>query len=282
MIAIRTVLSPVDFSPATARQVDVAAGLCQKFKARLVLHHNLSAVAVGAGVGWMYAADHPPMSEETVQQHLDQLAESRTEIETETTITQGPSSVAVLAVSEAVSADLIVLSTHNMPPEDHASVTELVLGSGDRSVLALHDSTVDEHSLRFDPSSDRRQVTLVPTDLTRDSRAAVDFAFELSRTLPLEIHLLHLVGHRHSVIDAEHELRALVPADCATYTSVHARPGDAVEGILQSARDLSAVCVIMGEHTREPLRRWFSRDTSRAVLHKVPCPVWYVPRPRAV
>ena len=167
-----------------------------------------------------------------------------------------------------------------MPPEDHASVTELVLGSGDRSVLALHDSTVDEHSLRFDPSSDRRQVTLVPTDLTRDSRAAVDFAFELSRTLPLEIHLLHLVGHRHSVIDAEHELRALVPADCATYTSVHARPGDAVEGILQSARDLSAVCVIMGEHTREPLRLGGSAAIRRAPYFKVPCPVW-TSRPRA-
>jgi nucleotide-binding universal stress UspA family protein len=186
----------------------------------------------------------------------------------------------VLAVSEAVAADLIVLSTHNIPPEDHASVTELVLESGERSVLALHDSIVDEHAFRFDPSSDLRQPTLVPTDLTRDSRAAVDFAFELARTLPLEIHLLHLVGHHHSVIDSEHQLRALVPADCATYTSVHVHSGDAVEGILQSAKDLSAVCVIMGEHTREPLRRWFSRDTSRAVLHKAPCPVWYVPRVR--
>src|SRR5262245_36178038 len=220
MITIRTVLSPVDFSPATARQVDVAAGLCEKFKARLIIHHNRSAVALGAGVGWMYAADHPPTSEETVQRHLHELAESCTAIETETRITQGPSSVAVLAVSEEVAADLIVLSTHNLPPEDHASVTELVLRSGQRSVLALHDSTVDEHSIRFDPSSDRNQVALVPTDLTRDSRAAVDFAFDLSRRLPLEIHLLHLVGHRHSIIEAEHELRTLVPADCAAHTSV--------------------------------------------------------------
>jgi nucleotide-binding universal stress UspA family protein len=281
MIAIRTILSPVNFSPATARQVGVAAGLCEKFNARLVLHHNLSAVAIGAGVGWMWAADHPAMSEETVQRRLYELAQSCTEIETETRITQGPSSVAVLAVSEAVGADLIVLSTHNTSPEDHASVAEVVLESGERSVLALHDSTDDERVFHFDPSSERRQVTLVPTDLTRDSRIAVDFAFELARTLPLEIHLLHLVSHRHSVIDAERQLRALVPADSSTYSSVHARPGDAVEGILQSAKDLSAACVIMGEHTREPLRRWLSRDTSQAVLHKAPCPVWYVPRPRA-
>jgi len=26
-----------------------------------------------------------------------------------------------------------------------------------------------------------------------------------------------------------------------------------------------------------PLRRWFSRDTARAILHQARCPVWYVP-----
>jgi hypothetical protein len=37
MIAIRTILCPVDFSPATPRQVDLAANLCLAFNARLVL-----------------------------------------------------------------------------------------------------------------------------------------------------------------------------------------------------------------------------------------------------
>jgi hypothetical protein len=35
------------------------------------------------------------------------------------------------------------------------------------------------------------------------------------------------------------------------------------------------------EHHRESLRRWFSKDVSRAVLYKAPCPVWYVPGQRA-
>jgi len=25
------------------------------------------------------------------------------------------------------------------------------------------------------------------------------------------------------------------------------------------------------------LRRWFSRDTSKAVMHRAHCPIWYVP-----
>ena len=41
MLSIRTVLCPVDFSPVTARQVDVAADLARAFGARFVLHHNM-------------------------------------------------------------------------------------------------------------------------------------------------------------------------------------------------------------------------------------------------
>jgi nucleotide-binding universal stress UspA family protein len=287
MIAIRTVLCPLDFSPATARQLDLAGALCRAFKARLVLHHNLNALSIGAGVGWMWTADHPPLSEESARQRLTGLAELQTGLNVAVSVTRGPASASVLAVSEAVAADVVVLSAHHTAAEAHESVTELVLGSGERSVLILHDTGEDRQALNIQPSGDARQVTLVPTDLTTESRAAVDFAFELSRTLPLEIHLLHLTGRRllikegHAVADAERHLKALIPSDCSDRASVHVSVGDPVEGILHWANDLSAACVVMGEHTREPLRRWFSKDTSRAVLYKAPCPVWYVPGQRA-
>jgi nucleotide-binding universal stress UspA family protein len=286
MIAIRTVLCPVDFSPATERQLKLAADLCRAFNARLVLHHNRDAMAIGAAVGWMYAADHPALSEESAQDRLRILADAQTGIDVEVHVTRGPKSASVLAVSELVGADVVVLSAHNMPAEEHASVTELVLGSGERSILTLHDNDADRHALAVQPSGETRQVTLVPTDLTAESRAAVEFAFDLSRTLPLETHLLHLIGHRfrarneeQAVTMAERQLKALIPAECADTTSVHVSIGDPVEGIVHWATDLSAACVVMGEHTRAPLRRWFSKDTSRAVLYKAPCPVWYVPAP---
>jgi nucleotide-binding universal stress UspA family protein len=288
MIAIRTILCPVDFSPATARQLELASALCRAFNARLILHHNLNAMSIGAAVGWMYAAGHPSLSEESAQERLASLAESQTSVDVETHVTRGPVSASVLAISEVVGADVVVLSAHHTPTEEHASVTELVLASGERSVLTVHDNAADRHALTIQPTADTRQVTLVPTDLTAESRSAVDFAFELSRKLPLDVHLLHLTARRlragnqeHAVADAERYLKALIPPDCTERSSVHVSVGDPVEGILHWASDLSAACVVMGEHTRMPLRRWFSKDTSRAVLYKAPCPVWYVPGQRA-
>ena len=287
-MTIRTILCPVDFSQATARQLHLASDLCRTFNARLILHHNLNAMSSAAAVGWMWAADHPTLSEETAQERLASLAESQTGVDVEITVTRGSSSASVLAVSEAVAADVVVLSAHSTRAEEHASVTELVLGSSERSVLTLHDNGADRHALTIQSAADARQVTLVPTALTAQSRAAVDFAFELSRTLPLEIHLLHLIAHRfrtgdreQALADAERHLKALIPQDCTRWASVHASTGDPVEGIVHWASDLAAACVVMGEHTRQPVRRWFSKDTSRAVLHQAPCPVWYVPGQRA-
>ena len=51
MLSIRTVLCSVDFSTATARQVDLAIEICQAFGARLILHHNHIELSVGSGVG---------------------------------------------------------------------------------------------------------------------------------------------------------------------------------------------------------------------------------------
>src|SRR5262245_39834309 len=288
MIAIRNVLCPVDFSPATARQLDLATDLCRAFKARLILHHNLTAMPVGAAVGWMWAADHPPQSEETARQRLASLAEARTGVDVSVSLTRGPASELVLAVSQAVDADVVVLSAHHTRSEEHESLTELVLGSGERSVLTVHDNGADRHVLNVKPTDGARQVTLVPTALTAESRAAVDFAFELSRALPLQIHLLHLIGRRrgtrnegHAVNDVERHLQTLIPPDCAKWASVHAGIGDPADGILRWAGALSAACVVMGEHHQESVRRWFSKDISRAVLYKAPCPVWYVPGQRA-
>lgn len=290
MREIRTVLCPVDFSAATPRQVGLAGDLCRLFGAQLVLHHNIAALAPGAGVGWMWAANHPPESEEAVRLRLlDLTRDAVPGLDVKTSITRGPTTSAVQAVCEASDAELVVLNTHGEADGSHASVTEEVLSSGRQSVLVLHEAGIERRAFGFDLSAGHRQVTIVPTDFTPGSRAAVDFAFDLARTLPLELHLLHLVtlgvkGERHAQARDEWEqrLRALIPADSAEYTRVHVREGAAAHGIVKAAEDLGAGCIVMGEHTRQPLRRWLSRDTARAVLRVAPCPVWYVPgRPAA-
>lgn len=113
MIALKTVLCPVDFSPATSRQVDLAVDLCRAFGARLVLHHNLHSMGIGASVGWMWNADHhgdpQKRAEAKMQECMDRVPDG---VSMEPLITQGPNSQMVLAVAEAVDASLILLTAH--------------------------------------------------------------------------------------------------------------------------------------------------------------------------
>jgi len=290
MLSIRTVLCPVDFSPVTARQVDVAADLARAFGARFVLHHNMASLGAGASVGWMWNADHPPLSESEVSARLrEHLARVGAGLVSEARITRGPSSSTVLAEIDAVGADLVVLSTHGREPDDHASITEEVLDRSRRSVLVLHDAQVEHHTPHFASVTGNAQVVLAPTDLTAEARAAVDAAFDLARRLPVELHLLHLLPHgsqkRRDFADlrdhARTEMQALVPPDLASRVVLDVDDGKADEGIVRVAATTSADCILMGQHTRAPIRRWFSADTSRAVLRQAPCPVWYIPGERA-
>lgn len=286
MLALRTVLCPVDFSPATPRQVDLAADLCRAFGARLVLHHNRHALGTGASVGWMWAADHHGDSRTAVEAKLNEcLARVPEGVRAEPLVTEGPASRSVLAVGDTVNADLIVLTAHGTMADDHASITRQVLERSERAVLVLHESGADRRSPRFASASGERQVVIAAIDLNAESRPALELGFDLARTLPVDLHLLHLIanGRLKSTQtiapedEARRQLRALVPAELAGRAQLHVEHGDPAKGIVRAADELAASCIVMGEHTRLPLRRWFSRDTSRAVLREAPCPVWYVP-----
>jgi nucleotide-binding universal stress UspA family protein len=275
----------VDFSPATARQVEVAADLCRAFGAKLVLHHNRHALGTGASVGWMWNADHHGDSGASVEAKLGEwLARVPEGVTAERLITEGPVSRAILAVSEAADADLIVLTAHGTLADDHASITERVLERGNRAVLVLHESAVERRSPQFASPSTERQVVIAPTDLTRESRAAIELGFDLARALPIDLHLIHIVPagaarrtNGPAIEEARRQLRELVPAELADRAQLHVENGDPAGGIVRAARDLDAACIVMGEHPRMALRRWFGGDTSRQVLHEAPCPVWYVP-----
>src|SRR3954463_7718533 len=141
MIALETVLCPVDFSPATPRQVDLAAELCRAFGARLVLHHNRHSLGAGASVGWMWNADHHGSSPGVVKTKLqDCVSRVPDGVRVEPLTTEGPASRAVLAAAEFVNADLVVLTAHGTLADDHASITERVLEDGRRAVLLLHEA----------------------------------------------------------------------------------------------------------------------------------------------
>jgi nucleotide-binding universal stress UspA family protein len=280
----------VDFSPATPRQVDLAADLCRAFDAKLVLFHNVHSLGTGASVGWMWNADHHGDDQATVTARLNEcVARIEPGVTVEPLLTQGPTSRAVVAVGEAFDADLVVLTSHGNVADDHVSVSEKLLDEGRRAVLVLHESSLEPRTPHFTCAATDRQVVIAPTDLSEESIAALQVGFELARRLPIELHLVHFLGNGRAqngrdqaVTDtAMALLGSLVPEDLRHRVRLHVEAGDPADGIPRAAERLSAACIVMGEHTRRPLHRWFTRDTSRAVLHQARCPVWYVPGGRA-
>ena len=260
MIALETVLCPVDFSPATPRQVDLAADLSRTFGARLVLHHNRHSLGAVASVGWMWNADHHCDSQTVVEAKLrDCLSRVPEGVRAEPLTTEGPPSRAVLAAGELVKADLVVLTAHGTLADDHASITQQVLEDGGRAVLVLHEPTVEPRTPRFASESVEPQIVVAPTDLEPASRAALELGFDLTRQLPIELHLLHVLPsarvwrshHAGSDEDVLGKLRALVPEELAARVKVHVEHGDVGHGIAAAAERLSAVCIVMGEHTAD-------------------------------
>ena len=281
MIALRTVHCPVDFSPATPRQIDLAADLCRAFGARLVVHHNRHALGGGASVGWMWNAEHRHDPPETADTKLREcVARVPDGVAVEPLITQGPLSRMIMAVGDAVKADLVVLTAHATHAEDHESITKRALDDGKRAVLVLHEASVESQSPRFTAKSNERQVVVAPTNLTPGARAALEVGFDLARTLPIELHLLHMRPPGRNGLsdeDVKGRMQALVPGDLAGRVKLDVERGDPARGITEAADRLSAACIVMGEHSHAPVRRWFGRDNSRAVLDQAHCPVWYVP-----
>lgn len=288
MVDVKTVLCPVDFSAATERQFRHAVDLCRVFGARLVLHHHLGDVGPGAAVGWMWAeAHHGPPSKENAEAALKRLlAEVPSGIASEARLTQGPpTSSAVLNVAEHVKADLVILTTHAGSHDDHMSASEQVLERSRCAVLALHENGTDPSAPRFAAEGGPKQTVLVPTSFSSTSKDAVDFSFDLARKLDFDLHLLHVepsktTSEEPATTLADEDRRrmlGMLPPDLEGRAQVHVVAGDPAQGIPAMAEKLGASLIVMGEHTRAPLKRWFSRDTGRFVLHHAHCPVWYVP-----
>ena len=68
-----------------------------------------------------------------------------------------------------------------------------MLERGDRAVLVLHEPAVDLKLPRFASTSIEPQVVVASTDLTPESRPAVELGFDLALSLPIELHLVHFV-----------------------------------------------------------------------------------------
>lgn len=284
---IDTILCPIDFSELSAPELAIAAQLARTFRARLVLHHNRVAIAPGLARAWDWETSHRSErlgEAEAEHQMAAALAAVPDDVAAEGVISVGPIGLIVLSLAERVPADLIVIGSHGWSTEKHASITERIIAGAPCPVLSLHEGGKWTEPLRLVTAGGASPRVVVPTDFSPTARHAVEYAYALSRIVPLHLELLHVLpAGRHASAAGEaarQQLDATVPDDMRTRVATRIRHGEPTTEILAHLAEVRPQFAVLGEHSRHVLRHLFTRDTTRAVMHEASCPVWIVP-PRA-
>lgn len=282
MSPLRNVLCPIDFSDLSRQELSVAAEVCKAFGARLLLHHNLAAVQPGMTRAWEWNEVHKSdaCSSAKAETRLRELmAGLGSGVTVEASISSGPLGAVLLELAQQLPADLLVLGSHGWSTESHASVTERLIDRSPCPVLTLHDG-IDSSRFQLGAGQPDGMTVLVPTDLSDSSRRAVSYTFGMARLVPLQVHLLHVQARTGSLLELEavqQQLQGLVPPDFTGRVTCHVEHGDPTQLISEISQKVGAGCIVMGEHARSLFQRLFTKDTARAVMHRAPCPVWFVP-----
>ncbi len=297
---LRTVVCPIDFTPLTDFEMRLAVEVCETFDARLVLHHNLATAGPGFAKAWEWDEAHQaPKSEPDAERRLAALLEQLPEslrARSEARVSRGAMGLELLHLIRELKADLLLLGSHGWTSEDHASLSEQLIESSPCPVLTFQEGC-GERPFRLRGAAGEH--VLVPTDFSDSAADAVAYAFELARAAPLSLDLLHVQSGRvasHVPLDglvetapspqstaalARRRLEELIPADLAEQVSCHVETGAADDGIVMAAKRYGSELIVMGEHARGFFKRYFTRSTARQLLHRAPCPVWFVPHRHA-
>lgn len=291
MSTIETVLCPVDFSPLSERSLRVAVEICRRTGARLVLEHNLECPPPAyLGVGWMWSEEH-----ENKEQDKGKLAVKRLQkmfatipegIEYEAKITRGPLDESILHLAKVLPAGMIVMGTHGPTNLEHRSLTEKIIIQAPCTVLTTGESYRPEAVFGVGGQRPEHMSMLAPYDFSSRGKACLDVAFAMARHMPHRIHLLHVLPVKANVagdpqraaeIAAVRErLAELIPADLADRTAIDVAIGEPAPRILETARALGALFILMPAHGKNPLKRFLFGTTTLEVLHGAACPVWFM------
>ena len=284
MNKIRRIVCPVDFSAVSDREMELAIQLAQRFQAELLLQHNL-ATGAALGVSWMHEQEHHGEAEAHEREARTKLAALLKRIpagvreRSRGALTYGALHHCVENLAKQAGADLVVIGTHGRAGPDHPSETERLITHAPCPVLTTRDDAPHEWLPAL--NSDAAKIpTIVPVDFSEHSLTALRYAIDLSEQLPLDLCVLYVADRdEYGVGWAEGQFSNALPGDARTKFRLEVRKGGAVEQILAEESVQRARLVIMGAHAQSLFERFIFKGppTSREVLHRSACPVWFVP-----
>ncbi len=239
MIRLGTVLCPVDLGPLSEPTVRLGSMLCERLGARLVLHHNLDSRPPGfLSVRWMWSEDH----EDDAVRRADSAPERLREL------------------MDGVSAPVEMEAKLTRGPfeESLRQVAEHV--GADLIVMSTAGRSTAEHA-----SLTEKVIRQAPcTVLTLGEGCDLDRFLGTLRQPP-------------------RELRVLAPVDLGPGTEqVLAFVAELADGMPHELHVLNVlegpvVFVVMAAHTQGMWSRTREGDRTAEILHRSPCPVWFLP-----
>lgn len=283
---IRKVVAATDFSESASRGLEWAEAIARRHDAGLAVVHAFMPPAVIPDYAF-FDPGQVDLLRRTAEHRLETLVAGigRRRIASSGVFEIGAPAAAVARAARRARADLLVIGTRGTTGFRHlmlGSTAERLLRLAEMPVLAVHPKDAR-------PTRPVRTV-LVPTDFSRDARAA---AVAAARILGgtgriVLVHACHLT-YDYSVLGdippaaffqrvqeavrkkLEAEARRLAKA--VGRVDVAVRLGFPVDVILNEARGVGADMIAMGTHGRSGLKRLFLGSTAERVVQHATCPV---------
>lgn len=295
MIAIKTILCPVDLSPVSQHAFAHAVALARWYGARIHVLHVYTVLIPATVPPFAFAGPvsgpAPEPDLRSIHEDLEHLvAGPRSEgLDVELAVVDGIPAQRIGEHARALAADLIVMGTHGHSRMERfllGSVTERVMRTTASPLLTVPAPCADEPSARFTS-------ILCGVDFSEPSLAALRFAFSLAQESGGRITLLHVIDwpeegepmttrsfnvpeyRLERIRDAEERLPALVPAEVRDWCEPVAivRSGRPYRTILAMADEIGADLIVVGGHGHSALGRLFLGSTTNHVVRSARCPV---------
>jgi len=280
MLAIKSILCPIDFSDFSARAYDYAQSLADHYHASISLLH---VTGPGAGEHFHPTANNTPSREleDYTEDDIKRFAHENTHSEIKPAVCArvGPVRTTILEVAAKKRADLIIMGMHGHSEGVQGllgSVTEYVLRHASCPVLALREPRHDfigPDEKGHDAVRIRK--ILFCTDLSPFSERALDYALSLATEYGAELTLLHVIDDRAGKSDMEkrtaqvkREMERPIPQDAYETCTIKClvRAGKAYEEIVRYEAESQPDLVVMGIHGRNVVDLALAGSTTHRVL----------------
>ncbi|MBI4474150.1 MAG: universal stress protein [Acidobacteria bacterium] len=199
MVAIQTILVPLDFSEASKKAAKYGLTLATQLNARLILAHvapNMGAMAyIVPPENYSLRREQYEIARRNIQQLIPpELAAGRA---IRTIVKIGDVESELLDIVTNEKADLVVMGSHGRKYLGRwflGSVTEHVLRKIPVPVLTVTHVEADSKAVELGLVVLRR--ILFATDLSEESRVALRYAIQLARTAGARLTAIHVVDQR--------------------------------------------------------------------------------------